>query len=371
MGITDRYILKQILSATLFAVAVLCGVFLMGTVLKEARTLLVGKNPSFLLILQFIWTVIPLSLMFIVPCGFLAAILLTFGKLSSNNEITALKMSGRSLYRISFPVFLLSICFAVLGFWLNSTLAPQAKALQKKILYEAIQTDPNKFLDPGVVQHQLKNKIVFVEEREDDRLFGLHVFERDPRKGGHLPTQYVYAREAELYINEEDKELRLKLYDATIASSHQAPVDLLSIEKQEPLLFDFNDSKKRVPKANIMTSVEIADELNNGTSYELSEKKQKKRINSLTNEMYGRYAASLSCVAFSFIGIPLALQSRRKESSTGFIISIGIAVLYFSFFIIGNDRQSHSPATVQLFYWAPNAIAILLGSFLIWRSHRS
>ncbi len=370
MGIADRYILKQILSSTLFAVLILCGVFLMGTVLKEARTLLVGQNPSFFLIFQFVWSVIPLSLMFIVPCGFLAAVLLTFGRLSSNNELTALKMSGRSLYRISLPVFLLAICFSILGFWLNSSLAPEAKALQKKILYQAIQTDPHKLLDPGVVRHQLKGKIVFVEERDNDRLFGLHVFEQDPREGSHLPTQYVYAREAKLYVDEANKELRLKLYDAAIASSHKAPVDLLFIEKQEPLLFDFSNKKKRTPKANTMTSAEIAEELSQGNIHNLSEKKQLKRSNSLTNEMYGRYAASLSCIAFSFIGIPLALQSRRKETSTGFVISIGIAVIYFTFFIIGNDHQGESPMSVQPLYWAPNIIAIVLGSFLIWRSHR-
>jgi len=370
MGIADRYILRQVLAATIFAVIVLCGVFLMGTIFKEARSLLVGKNPSIGLILQFIWTVMPLSLMFMIPCGFLASILITMGRLSSNNELTALKMSGKSLYRISLPIFLLSLVFSGVNFWMSSTLAPEAKALQKKILYEAVQTDPNKFLDPGVVQNQLKGKILFVERREGNDIFGLHAFESDPEDATNLPSEYIYARQAKLFIDEEAEELRLRLYDAAISTSQEAPVDLLFIDKKEPLIFKFNTKKKKSPKVTSMTSFEIHEELERGVDPELVQEKKVERLNSLTNEINGRYAFSLSCVSFAFIGIPLAVSSKRSESSVGFIISIAIALVYFSFFIIANDKREDAPETIQILYWAPNIIAVLLGCFLFRRSQK-
>ena len=113
MGLFDRFILKEILKATFFAVLILCGVFLMGTIFKEARPLLVGKSPSPWLMVQFIGSVFPLSLSFMLPCSFLAAIIITIGRLSSQNELTAMQMSGRSLIRISAPIMALAAVMCV------------------------------------------------------------------------------------------------------------------------------------------------------------------------------------------------------------------------------------------------------------------
>lgn len=365
MGILDRHLIKEILTYTLFAVIVLCGVFLMGAIFKEARPLLVGRNPSILVFLQFVWTILPLSLMFMIPCGFLTSILIVIGRLSSNNEIVAMKMAGRGLYRIALPIFTIALLFCVICFNLNSSLAPDAKALQKKLLYEAVQADPNSFLDPGVVRTQLNGQIVFVEERVGNDLFGLHLFSKDKSDATALPLDYTYARKANLVINEENKQLKLRLYDAAIASSHEPGFMLAFIDKKEPLIFDFGKNRKKAPKVTEMTSDELTAELAMSKTAE-----NKKRYNSLTNELTGRYAFSLSCIAFAFIGVPLAITSKRKESSTGFVISIVVAFLYFSFFLIAKDKIDESPEMIRWIYWAPNIIAILLGCYLFKRTHK-
>ena len=384
MGIFDRFILKEILTATFFAVVILCGVFLMGTIFKEARPLLVGKNPSPMLLLQFIGTVLPLSLMFMLPCSFLAAILITVGRLSSQNELTAIQMSGRSLYRVSIPIFVLSAVLCVFCFFVNTSFAPKSKAMQKRILYEAVQTDPNKFLDPGVVKHQLKDQIVFVERREDNTLYGLHVYnmkadkkegepKQAPAKEGtkkqaetNFPALHIYARKANLFVDTERKQLRLRLNDAAIVPERSdKPFDPIFVGKQEPLLFDFSEETKRSYKVSSMSSDELVEAMASDDPA-ITEKIQ----NSLLNEYYGRYAFSLSCVSLAFIGIPLAISKKRRETSTGFVIAIGVTVLYFSFFIVANDKRDESLADVQPLYWAPNILAVVIGTYLFRKAHK-
>lgn len=108
----DRYLTRQVLVSTLFAVMVLSMVLILGNVFKEVHDLLVNKGAPVSFVAIFILQLLPYSLVFTIPWAFLAAVLLTFGRLSSDQEITALRSSGMSLYRIATPVLLLGLGFS-------------------------------------------------------------------------------------------------------------------------------------------------------------------------------------------------------------------------------------------------------------------
>ncbi len=71
--------------------------------------------------------VLPFSLTFTIPWGFLTALLLVFGRISADNELIALKASGVSIPRICIPVFLLAIILTGICFWINIDIAPRAE----------------------------------------------------------------------------------------------------------------------------------------------------------------------------------------------------------------------------------------------------
>jgi lipopolysaccharide export LptBFGC system permease protein LptF len=368
MGILDRYLIKQIFAATLFAVIILCSMFLLGNIFKEARPLLVGKNPSILLIVKFVVSVLPLALMYMLPCSFLAAILITIGRFSSGNELTAIRMTGRGLMRISRPIFLLAILFCGLCYWLNTSAAPSAKFRQRQIIFDAIQTDPNKFLSPGVVRHHLKDQVVFVERREGDYIYGLHIFTSEPEEGASNAHSYIYAQKAWLFVDESNLELRLRLFNATLSKHYgtSKPPDFLFVEMKEPLLFDLRPLNKNRFKVSSMTNSEIQELLASTDPQDLAEMTEERR-NTMINENLGRSLFSLSCLAFAFVGIPLAVTTKRKETSSGILISILIAVLYFSFFLVANDMRDKSGPLVPIMFLMPNVLAIVVGLFLFKR----
>lgn len=336
-------------------------IFLMGTLFKEARPLLVGQHAAPMLMLRFIGSVLPMSLMFVVPCSFLTGILITVGRLSSDNEITSLQMAGRSLYRISAPIFILAGMLCVFCSWLNSYAAPNAKSVQKRILFEAVQQDPNRLLDPGVIQHQLSDQIVYLERREGDTLYGLHIFENNKSHKSKMPENYVYAEQAELFFDQKKKELRLHLKDSFIAPKSLS--QMAFIDQQKPLVFGFQQKKMRQYHIGTMSNQKLRDALTSNDPEVLKHINEKKRI-SMKNELMSRFSFSLSCLSFAFIGIPLAMSSKRKETSTGFSMSILIALLYFSFFIVANDMRDSSGFLPPLLFWAPNVLAISLGLYL-------
>ena len=107
MRISDRYIGKQVLFGTLYAVLVLGLVLVLGNLFKQIQPLLVDQKAPLELVLRFVISVLPLSLMYTVPWGFLSAVLLVFGRLSAGHEITGFRVAGLSLVRLSAPVFVI------------------------------------------------------------------------------------------------------------------------------------------------------------------------------------------------------------------------------------------------------------------------
>ena len=88
----------------------------------------------------------------------------------------------------------------------------------------------------------------------------------------------------------------------------------------------------------------------------------------LTNEIQRRYAFSLSCLALSLVGVPLGINARRKETSTGLAISIFVALGYFLFFAIAQSHEKNSGSTSLILYWTPNIICLALGVWLFFKA---
>ena len=81
MKILDRYIARQLLGVTALGVMALSALLLLGNLFKELRPLLVENKAPISIVLEFIFQVIPFSLMFSIPWGFLTAVLLVYGRL--------------------------------------------------------------------------------------------------------------------------------------------------------------------------------------------------------------------------------------------------------------------------------------------------
>jgi lipopolysaccharide export system permease protein len=359
----DRYIGKQIIAATIFGVIMLSVLLVMGNLFKEIRPLLVEERASPALIGQFMLSVLPFSLIYTIPWGFLVAVLLVFGRLSSENELISMRMAGVGLFRIAFPVFLIGALLSVFCLWLNTSIAPKAKDTIKFVLYEAVKENPNALLDPGVVQTKFKGQKVFVENRKDDLLYGLHLYQLQHKNDTGFPTASVYAREAKLKIIQENKQLRLHLTDAFMESRNaDGSHEIAFIGEQEPLLFDFNVERKKKRKASTMTNTEIHQTL---ASDENIPKKLRYRLN---NEIQRRYSFSLACLALCLVGVPLGINARRRETSTGLAISIIVALGYFLFFAIAQQHEKSSGNTALILYWIPNILCLILAIWLFYKA---
>ena len=83
-------------------------------------------------------------------------------------------------------------------------------------------------------------------------------------------------------------------------------------------------------------------------------------------EIASRYSFSMACLAFAFVAVPLGLQSRRRDTSGGLILSLLIGTGYFLITMLADQCETQLIATIML--WAPNVICVLLGVVLFRRA---
>ncbi len=363
MRLTDRYISRQIIVGTVYAVVVLSLVLVMGNIFKQVRPLLVEQNAPPELVFRFMINVLPFSLMFTIPWGFLSAVLLVFGRMSSDHEVTAFRVAGTSLVRLALPVLVIGALLSALCLWINVNVVPLAKASITDLIYEQVKRDPRSLLDPGIVQSKFKNQKVFVESRDGDAMKGFHLYQvTDGENGGEIRTEaYVHAGSVSLIVDEGKQQLRLKLLDAFIETKNRDGTSQHAFaDDAEPWLFDFGSERVKKVRASAMTNQEIRKYLDENDELPMETKV------GMRAEITKRYSFSMACFSFACVAVPLGMKSRRKDTSSGLLLSLLIGTLYFLFTVLADRFETNWEATMAL--WAPNAFCILLGLLLFRRA---
>src|SRR5215210_5094824 len=212
MKLLDRYVGKQIFTTALFAIAVLSLVLVLGTVFKRLLDLLVNHDVPLEIILSFIGYILPFSLTYTIPWGFLTAVLLVFGRLSAENELIALRASGVSVPRVALPVFFLALVCTGICLWINVEVAPRAQEKMKNALFQIVTSNPIAMFGSDRVIDEFPGKKIYVEKKHGAELEDILMYDLNEHDE---PVSVVHARRGEIQADlKGTKQIMLRLSDA-------------------------------------------------------------------------------------------------------------------------------------------------------------
>jgi lipopolysaccharide export system permease protein len=374
MKMIDRYVTRQVLVTGLFAVAVLSVVLVLGNVFKQLLELLVNHDAPLDLILSFIAYILPFSLTFTIPWGFLTAVLLVFGKMSAENELIALRSSGVSVPRVCLTVFGLAAACAGICLWINVDVAPRAQVKMKNALYNIATSNPLAMFGSDKIITEFPGRKIYVERNEGSELFNLLVYELNEE---HQPMKVVFAKRGKLETDRENNRLLMHIYDARFEQrDDQNPTDLTKLRQgitmqQSTWPISLEELYQKNQKRRGLSSMTVGELMSRSPASEGKDAKKAagERAATLT-EVNKRFSFSLASLAFALIGVPLAITAHRKETSIGFLLSVVIAFVYFFFIILADTLRNKPGAHPELLVWAPNVLFLAIGAWLFVRLAR-
>ena len=326
-------------------------------------------------ILEFVTLVVPFSLIFTIPWAFLTGILLVFGRLSADNELVSLRMTGMSMPRICAPVFALALLLSGICLWVNVSLAPAAKDRMKRLFYEVAVQNPETLFQEGQVLERVPGYRIYTGKRDDKTLRDLHIIKLDNGSVG----SYIRAGHGMIETVPGKLDFTMLLKDVSIETMPAKPGTATPPELPKPLgmtefpiEFPLSSLQKDAVRVNasMKTTSALAEEVRTWKDTFTGEQLTDVTRSLSLTELSKRYSFSLACFTFALVGIPLGVTAQRRETSSGFALSLITATVYIVFIILADTLNDKPAAMPHLIMWLPNVIFLGIGGWLFYKLSR-
>lgn len=238
MKILTRYIIKEHLPPFFMAIGVLTFLFLANFVVKSIDKLL-GKGLSLWVILEFIFLNLMWILALSIPMAVLVSILMSYGRLSADNEINAMRTSGISFWSIVKPslLFGLVVCLGMIYF--NNYILPDFNHRARLLGSDISRKQPDIHIEPGYFIDDLPQYSLLVHDKEEGILEDILIYS----KGNRESQTTIKAKQGSLSI--EGDQIVMTLYNGEI---HELQTKKLAEYRR----IDFQKHILTIPASNLV-----------------------------------------------------------------------------------------------------------------------
>jgi len=342
------------------ALVVLTFVMLLGNLIKIAD-LIINKGVDIYHVSKLFLFMIPFLLTYTLPIASLAAVLLALGRLSSDNEIVAIRANGVNLFTLILPLLIIGTILSMILVIFNDRVIPYVHFASRKTLIEVGIKNPTAALEPGVFINSFQNYVLFIYRIEDNKLINIRIYE--PREG--KPTRTIVAKSGEFIALPEKNTIKLKLMDgSTDEPDPEKPENFYKLNFKTYFmnlnLAQAQDKDKIGKKPKDMTIQELKNEV---------QKVKKSGIDPmpLITEINEKISLAFSCLVFILFGAPLAIITRRREKSINFGIAFLVVGSYYLILIGAEALSLRGIINPAIGMWLPNIIFGTIGGILTYR----
>ena len=377
-----RYITSQVVAALLMTVAVFTFVLLLADAVKEVLPLLVTGQVKFGVVGQLIGLLIPFVWVFALPMGMLTATLLIFGRLSADQELTAVRTSGISLLSITSPVLLLSLALCGISALVNLDWGPRCRVAFTTVMFRLQTEFSTAQLPEGRPIKEFPNHIIYIGKNRNGVLQNVRIFRFE--KGANSVVQ-IFSPRGEIETDVTNKVIYLHLHDckgvslpsgALISGDFTAPIDMAQQKKGERRAkitdMTFNELRDELRDVERRVSASLQNLTPEQIRMAKSELKKQRAdpTSPIRVQIHRQVAFSFACFGFTLLGIPLGIRVHRRETNIGIGIALILVALYYSFVLLAQSLDNRPEWAPHLLVWLPNFIFQAVGAVLLWRANR-
>jgi len=312
--------------------------------------------------------ILPTFLEMTVPMAFLLAILLGLGRLSSDQELLAMKASGVSPGQVLWPVVCLAVLVSMITLFLTLIGRPTANLALKRELYNIAKTRVATALKEKVFNDDFPKILIYVEEIVPPGNTAQGVLIVDKRD--KLREDIILGKVAIITTDEETNTLGLRLFDGSI---YEREKNRPGFSQTRFNIYDFKldlddlvgpirekeAGPKEMPLSELLNAI---TEKENQPSHAIAERM----------EYHQRIAFGFVPLIFCMLGVSLALMPRgaRANRSWGFMLCIFWLMIYYSLLSLGKALGEKSLLPPVLALWLPNVALGMIGIYFFRKAMR-
>ena len=355
------YIAKNFIVTFLTAIGVLTFGMTGARLIKVFEYISQGVNSG--AAFKFLLYVLPVVLSYSIPWAALVSIMLVFGRLSADNEITAMRACGVSILQIVAPLIAVAFALSCICLYIQLEVAPVNLAKSKEIVKQVFLDSPLALFKPGIPMQFDDLKVLIDSKDEDGTIRGVQIY----RMEGNDVKQDISASAGRIRVDASVQKLFIELKDAVIIdyskTDQQRPTaGLCSIEIEYGKKYNQISVRKRDKfegYKELYARIVIARRLGD-----------KRYTSQLETELNQRVAMGLSPIAFLLLGLPMAIRTSRRETSVGLFISVLLAGIYFGAILGAVVLSSKYQLYPQYLVWIAPILYQVFGAYYIFHIAR-
>jgi LPS export ABC transporter permease LptF/LPS export ABC transporter permease LptG len=353
----DDYVLRDFFVYLGMIVSTFLVLLLVFTLFELLGDILRNQIPA-LVVAAYLLNVSPYLLYSVAPLIMLLAVLITFGLMNRSNEITAIKATGTSVYRIVLPVLVAAAVVAAGLFFADQFYLPHTNKRQEALHNQIKGKPPQTYLRPDrrwiFGQH---NDIYYYQffDADRDQFANLTIFQLDP--ASFAITQRIHADRAHWadsmsrWIYEQGWQRTLR--GPAIAGFRTFDVSTFPELSEEPSYF-----KKEVKQYSEMNYEELRRYIRDLQQSGFDVVRLRVQLNK-------KLSYPLITLIMAVIAVPFSLSAAKKGAITGVAVAVGIAVVYTVISRLFEAMGDISQLPPALAAWSPDLIFALVGAYLI------
>jgi lipopolysaccharide export system permease protein len=351
-------------------------VLLAGNAMRDTVDWLAAGRITFRDIFAMLWVLLPSAISYALPIGMASGILIAMGKMSSRNEILAMKSSAMSLWEITLPIWILASICTLLATYVNLYHAPDAISKYRQHFGEIVRDNPMRFIAPKTFNRYFPEYVIYVDDIVNGEFSGMKIWQLG--EDGSLDA-HITARSGTIAFHGDRGMFSLNLSGGSAEKFNGAggnstasqmvffgnvSLDLPSADITSGGERSAQKKLHRMTLGELLAEKKLLDSRSSGASPSQI-RHEKMQINMQIN---CNIAGAVSILAMAALAIPLAIGIRRSDTA----LNVGIALLFSLGYYFATAMILTFGSGIRIrgdiLIWAPCAATGAIGIFLFRRA---
>ena len=362
-SIINRHALKEMFPPFAVNVLFFMFVFILTEILNITNMIVNYKVGLWVVVKMLIFSM-PYFLVFVLPMSVMMAILLTFLRMSGDNEIIALKSAGISIYQLLPAVFSFCLMGSVLTAAMTVYGLPWSRTSLKALTIEVAKSNIDIGLKERTFNNAFKGVMLYVNKIDLKKKELIDVFIQDERNQKAMIT--VVAPLGKMASDPDKLMFHMRLYNGTINQVN------LKDQSVNAVHFDTYDIQLDLKQA----MENLADEPKHEQEMSLSElwghlknpPAKDFRYYRRLMEFHKKFSVPAACFALGILAVPLGIQSKSARKAFGFALGFFLFLFYYLMLSAGMVFGETGAYPPLIGMWLPNIVTGGIGWYLLVRT---